>query len=97
MIAHLVTFVWNATATEERIAGLAASLRAYVSGLDGVESYVCGSDLGIRPGGSDFGIIATFRDVDAFLAYAQGEEHLRIINEEIMPMQESRTSLQIPA
>lgn len=94
-IAHIVTFVWNSTASEASVAELTVSLREYVATLDGVISYDCGSDLGLRPGSSDYGIVGVFKDEEAFLAYAQGPEHVRILNEQIVPMQESRTALQI--
>ena len=41
-------------------AAAADALRALVANLDGVESYVCGSDVGLSPASYDFAVVGVF-------------------------------------
>jgi hypothetical protein len=78
MIQHIVLFTWNdkVPAGHETIA--ANELRRYASTLDGLVSYYCGPNLGLKEGAYDFGVAAVFEDVAAWQAYDTAPEHDRI-------------------
>lgn len=90
---HIVTFKWS----DESVDGqpVADALQAVVGTLDGVQSYVCGPDIGLSPGSYDFAVVGTFDDRDSFTTYRDHPEHQRIINEMIAPHLDARTVVQL--
>lgn len=90
---HVVTFKWS----DEGFSGepIAAALRNLVGGLEGVQSYLCGCDIGMSPGTSDFAVVGIFDSRDHFLAYRDHPEHQRILKEMISPNLAERTFVQI--
>ena len=89
---HVVTFKWNDGFSGEPVA---AALRELVSGLDGVQSYRCGCDLGLAPGSYDFAVVGIFDTRDHFLAYRDHPEHQRILKEMIVPNLADKTTVQL--
>ena len=90
---HIVTFKWrggDVPATD-----IAEALRALVSTLDGVRSYLCGPDAGVTPDAYDFAVVGAFDDAASFTAYRDHPEHRRILTEMILPNVETRTVVQI--
>lgn len=91
---HVVMFKWRNPAEVDGDA-LAAALRGAVARVDGVRSYLCGTDIGLSPGNNDFAIVGTFDSREHFLAYRDDAEHQRIIAEMILPNAESRNAVQL--
>jgi hypothetical protein len=58
--AHIVTFRWTFPDQSATAAAAADALRALVATLDGVESYLCGSDIGHTPSSFDFAVVGVF-------------------------------------
>lgn len=92
-LTHIVTFKWRDD--DPAPAGTADALRALVSGLHGIRSYLCGSDAGLTPGAYDFAVVGSFEDGECFTAYRDHPEHQRILNDMIVPHLESRTVVQL--
>lgn len=90
---HIVTFKWRDGEVAD--GDIARALRDLVSGLDGVRSYLCGSDAGLTPDTYDFAVVGAFDDAASFTAYRDHPEHRRILSEMILPNVESRTVVQI--
>jgi hypothetical protein len=90
---HIVTFKW----TDESYAGqpVADALRSFVLTIDGVQSYLCGPDIGLTPSSYDFAVVGTFDDRDSFVVYRDHPEHQRILSEMIVPHLETRTVVQL--
>jgi hypothetical protein len=53
---HIITFKWKYPDQSAKAAAAADALRAFVADLDGVESYICGSDIGLTPASCDFAV-----------------------------------------
>jgi len=90
---HVVTFKWRDGDFNDR--GIADALRGLVARVDGVRSYLCGSDVGLTPGANDFAVVGTFDDRASFIAYRDHPEHQRILAEMIAPNLQSRTVVQL--
>lgn len=89
---HIVTFTWRDEDFDDT--AIAGALSALASGMDEVLDYRCGHDAGLNPGNADFAIIGVFRDHDAFSAYRNHPEHMRILNDMIVPNAQTRTAVQ---
>lgn len=90
---HIVTFKWQAAQFDDR--PVADALNALVLQLDGVQRYVCGSDIGLSPASYNFAVVGTFDNRDHFIAYRDHPEHQRILNELIIPNLDTRTVVQL--
>ena len=90
---HIVTFKWRDDGVDG--AAIADALRGLAARLEGVQSYLCGSDAGHAPGAYDFAVVGTFDDAEHFAAYRDHAEHQRILQELILPNVESRTVVQL--
>jgi len=90
---HVVTFKWRDGDFNDR--GIADALRGLVARVDGVHSYLCGSDVGLTPDANDFAVVGTFDDRASFIAYRDHPEHQRILAEMIVPNLQSRTVVQL--
>jgi heme-degrading monooxygenase HmoA len=89
---HIVTFKWNDGVSGEPVA---AALRELIPGLQGVQSYRCGTDLGLAPGSHDFGVVGVFDSRDHFVAYRDHPEHQRILKELVVPNLADKTTVQL--
>jgi len=90
---HVVTFKWRDGDFNDR--GIADALRGLVARVDGVHSYLCGSDVGLTPDAYDFAVVGAFDDRASFIAYRDHPEHQRILAEMIVPNLQSRTVVQL--
>lgn len=90
---HVVTFKWQDPDFVDQ--PIADALRSVVAGLDGVQSYVCGPDVGFSPSTYDFAVVGTFDSREHFVAYRDNPEHQRVIAEMIAPHVADRTSVQL--
>lgn len=90
---HIVTFKWsNEDFADQPIAD---ALQSLVSTIDGVKSYMCGSDIGLTPSSYDFAVVGVFDNRDSFVSYRDHPEHQRILKEMIVPHLETRTVVQL--
>lgn len=94
-LTHIVTFKWKSPDQSARAAAAADALRAFVATLDGVESYLCGSDIGLAPSSYDFAVVGTFTTRSDFENYRDHPQHRRIIREQIVPILSDRTVVQL--
>jgi hypothetical protein len=92
---HIVTFKWKLPDQSAKAAAAADALRAVVANLDGVESYMCGSDVGLAPASYDFAVVGVFTTQADFESYRDQPEHQRIISEQIAPILGHRTVVQL--
>ena len=90
---HVVTFKWREDDFDDN--DVAASLKYLVQQLDGVQTYICGSDIGLTPSSYDFAVVGVFNNRDDFTAYRDHPEHQRILNEMIIPNLDRRTVVQL--
>jgi hypothetical protein len=81
------------TAPRESLA--ADALRTFAAKLEGVERYMCGSDIGRTPSSYDFAVVGTFATESDFERYRDHPDHQRIIREQIAPILGDRTVVQI--
>ncbi|MDT7757299.1 MAG: hypothetical protein QOH27_3197 [Mycobacterium sp.] len=92
---HIVTFEWKFPDQSGKAAVAADALCAFVAKLDGVESYICGSDIGRTPSSYDFAVVGTFTTQSDFERYRDHPDHQRIISEQIAPILGDRTVVQL--
>jgi hypothetical protein len=92
---HVVTFRWKFPDQSAKAAVAADALRAFVADLDGVESYMCGSDIGFTPSSYDFAVVGTFTTRSDFERYRDHPRHRQIISEQIAPILGDRTVVQL--
>jgi Stress responsive A/B Barrel Domain len=92
---HIVTFKWKFPDQSAKAAVAADALRAFVANLDGVESYLCGSDIGLSTSSYDFAVVGTFTTQADFEKYRDHPDHQRIIGEQIAPILGDRTVVQL--
>jgi hypothetical protein len=96
-VTHVVTFTWTEDTTPEAVADIHARLQAWVDrgeGLEGLESWQAGTDLGLAAGNAAYGVSATFVDQEAYERYRDHPEHRAIIDEHIKPRVAVRSGLQ---
>ena len=94
MIAHVVTITWKAGGHPDP-EGLAAELRTLVAGMPTISSYHAGPNLGLRPNGADFGVIAVAADSAGLEAYLDSPGHLDIVARGMAPYIETRQAVQL--
>lgn len=90
---HVVTFKWREDDFDDQ--EVAASLKQLVPQLDGVQTYICGSDIGLTPSSYDFAVVGVFDKREDFTTYRDHPEHQRILNEMIVPNLDRRTVVQL--
>jgi hypothetical protein len=91
---HVVTFKWKSP-DQAAANSIADALRDLVAGFDGVESYRCGSDIGLTPSSYDFAVVGTFNTRAAFEKYRDNPDHQRISKEMITPILDRTTVVQL--
>jgi hypothetical protein len=94
VILHVATFRWKPTVTEEDVAGLTADLRAMARSIPEIRSYVCGTNLRLRPG-ADFAVAAVVEDEAGLSAYLDSEAHRQVYADWLEWMIESRDAAQL--
>jgi hypothetical protein len=90
---HIVTFKWR----DADYAGrpVADALLSLTATLEGVQSYLCGPDIGLTPGSYGFAVVGVFDSREHFVAYRDHPEHQRILSELIVPHLDVRTVVQL--
>ncbi len=94
-VRHVVVFRFHPGTTPEQLEALRAELAAFGPSLEEVLTYDVGADLGVNATSWDFGVSATFADVDGYVAYRDHPEHQRIIAELVAPITAERASVQL--
>ncbi|MEN9506729.1 MAG: hypothetical protein RI958_2655 [Actinomycetota bacterium] len=99
MIIHVVTLRLQPGTTPEQIAAISAALDRLPGAISQIRSYRHGADAGAGASGvnSDYGIVATFDDLDGWRAYDQDELHNEIRATLIKPVLADRSSIQFEA
>ena len=94
MIRHIALFRLKAEAPSDTSRALEDELFQLAQKIPEIERYDYGSDLGLREGNYDFGVVADFDSADAFKAYATHPDHLAFIENVLGPVLEERVSIQ---
>ncbi len=94
MIRHVVTFTWDPTAGEERVAAAIAALRGLRQEVGGMSFLVVAEDAGLSDGNASAVLIADFADAEAFYRYAQDPVHLSVVAEFVRPILAGRAAVQ---
>ena len=97
MIVHVVVFRWSAGVTQGQVERLSAALGAVADGIPELTGYACGPDLGLRPGGEDFGVVAMARDEAGLSAYLDSAAHAEVYERHLRHMVAERRAAQIGA
>lgn len=75
MIRHVVLTNWKAALNPEQAAEVRRVLDDLGSQSPHVRAFSHGPDLGIRPGGCDYALVADFDDADGWRAYSTHPAH----------------------
>lgn len=94
MIRHCVLLRVRDGATPDAVAACVEALRALPARIPEIRTYEVGTDLGWRDGNADIGIAATFDDEAGWRRYVEHPDHVAVIEEHIVPLVESRQSVQ---
>lgn len=99
MITHVVTLRFQPGTTVEQIDTIGSALDQLPLAIPSIRSYRHGRDLGAGAAGvnSDYGIVATFDDLDGWRVYDQDELHNEIRATLIKPVLAERSSIQFQA
>lgn len=95
MILHLAVFHWNEDVTPADVDGVTAALTEMAAGLPVLRGYRAGANLGLRPGGGDYGVAALVDDGAALDAYMDSEVHKAVYSQWLGRMIAERTAVQI--
>lgn len=95
MILHLAVFRWNDEVTPADVEALTAALTDMARGLPVLKGYRVGANLGLRPGGGDYGVAALVDDGAALDAYLDSPEHLEVYAQHLGRMIADRTAVQL--
>ncbi len=92
---HLVSFRWKSEPPVAEVDRITSELTALAARLDGVRSYQCGPDVSGTPNSYDYAVIGVFDTRADFEAYRDHPEHLRIRDELMAPLVDSRVLVQL--
>lgn len=95
MILHFVVFTWKTDVTPEQVIALTSALGALHGLVPGLISIQGSPDLGLRATNSDYLLVATFEDADAWHAYQAHPRHKALLSDVIEPMVAHRQAIQI--
>lgn len=96
MILHLASFRWNDDVSEEDVAEATQALRDMAARIDVLRSYVAGTNLHLRPGGADFGVVAIVDDAAGLDAYLDHPLHAEVYERYLGRMIAERSAAQLP-
>ncbi len=95
MIAHLAIFDFGPEMTPDKADALARDLRAMAASLPSIKYYSAGPNLRMRPGGSDFGVLALVEDQAGIDAYLDSPAHAQLVAASITPFLVNRSAVQL--
>ena len=99
MLCHMVMFRFREETTAEEVAALSTALATLPARIPALVSYTFGTDLNI-PGpptatpNMDYGVVATFENLQGYETYRDDPEHQRIIRTTIAPIISERCAVQ---
>lgn len=91
---HLVTFTWRTAVTNADVIAVIEGLTSLPDQIPELLSYRFGPDLGLREGNADFAVAAVLESPQTLAAYLDHPEHVRILEEFIAPLIDSRQAVQ---
>ena len=91
---HVVVFRWREGVPRVEIGRVAAGLDALAREIQLILSLEHGPDLGFRDGNGDYVLIAWFADRAAWDAYQAHPSHKTFLDDCIVPILASRTTIQ---
>lgn len=94
---HVAAFRFRSDVTIGQVEQLTRDLQDLAGKLDGLVSYACGPDLGLRAGSDSYAVAAAFDSVDALTSYLAHPRHLEIIRERVSTLVEEKHSVQFSA
>jgi len=94
MIRHVVMFKWRDGTTAEQIQAVGDRLGRLPAEVPEIAAYSFGPDLGLSDGASGFAVVADFATVEDWRSYLAHPAHLRVVEEAVAPIRESRTVVQ---
>ena len=96
MILHIATFRWKDGVKEQNIAELTAALLEMAAGIPEIRSYTAGTNLHLRPGGSDYGVAAILDDAAGLDTYLDHPAHKAVYETFLGWMLAERSAVQLP-
>ena len=96
MILHVATFRWKDEVTEADVTALTGALLDMAAGIPEIRSYAAGTNLHLRPAGSDYGVAAIVADAAGLDAYLDHPAHKAVYEKYIGWMLAERSAVQLP-
>lgn len=94
-VQHIVVFRWKAGTTAADVAAIEVELEGLPGKVPSLVDYRHGPDLALGEGRWDFGIVASFADVEGWRAYDQHPDHHHIRAHVLGPHVAERAAVQI--
>jgi len=94
MIRHAGLFKWKDGTTPEEVRAVVDGLGGLPGAIPEITGFRFGPDLGLTEGAADFAVVADFASVEDWRLYSKHPAHLRVIEEAIVPIRESRMAMQ---
>lgn len=94
MIRHIAMLTLRPDTPGDHVDRLVAELRALPSLIPEIDDYEVGVDLGLAEGNATVAVVARFRDTDDWATYRTHPEHVRVIEELILPALDQRSGIQ---
>ena len=92
---HLVAFTWQDGVTAEQVEEVSSALSKMRGHIPQIRGYLHGPDLGLRAGNGDYGVCALLDTEEDVSAYLDNPEHLRVLQQVIVPIRAHRLAVQI--
>ena len=94
MIRHAALFMWKPGTTLAQLRAVEDALARLPGEIPEIAAYRFGPDLGLTEGNADFAVVADFASAEDRRVYSRHPAHVRVIEEYILPVRESRVVLQ---
>ena len=94
MYRHIVLLTLEPGTTEAQRTAIFDGLRALPAQIEALAEYLVGPDLGWAEGNAEIGIMARFATKDDFVTYRDHPAHRAVIDNDILPVLESRLAIQ---
>jgi len=93
MLLHMVSFTWKPGTTAEDIDRIQTAIGTLPDDIPVIVGYAMGSDLGVRDGNADFGVVALL-DTDNPADYLEHPAHLDVATRFVFPHVLTKSSVQ---
>jgi len=95
-VLHIASFRWKPEVTEADVTALTAALYEMRAEIPAIQSYVAGSNLHLRPGGADYGVLAITEDAAGLDEYLDHPLHKAVYEKYLGWMIGERSAVQLP-